>query len=125
VATILVATGQASYRRLDGAPTPTWVVRLLRAGFVSIGVLFGMTAWVAAHAPFELALLFALFPTTVAAIEAMITAGRRDMFASVLIPMTVLAATTLSISPDIRLRWTPRPWRTSPRTSRGRFALRS
>ncbi|HSB85559.1 MAG TPA: EAL domain-containing protein, partial [Ilumatobacteraceae bacterium] len=79
-------------------------------GFVAVGLVFGMTAWVAAAAPFELAMVFAIFPATVAALQTMITAGRRDMFASAIIPMTLLSFTFLSTSHDARLRWLGLLW---------------
>ena len=43
-------------------------------------------------------MLFAVFPTTASAIAAMLTAGRRDMFASLLVPMAALSSFTLATS---------------------------
>lgn len=104
-ATIVVAAGLAAYRRLEGAPTPGWLTQLIRAGFASVGVLFGMTAWVAGRGPVEVTMLFAVFPMTASAMAAMVAAGRRDMYASVVIPMMLLSVATLVVSPDYRLRW--------------------
>jgi len=49
-------------------------------------------------------MLFAVFPTTASAIAAMLTAGRRDMFASFLLPVVALSSYTLMTSADPRLR---------------------
>ena len=81
-----------------------WIVLLLRVGMVSMGVVFGMSTWVASSASIEMVMLFAVFPTTAGAIAAMLTAGRRDMFVSVLAPIAGMSAFTLATSPDIQLR---------------------
>jgi len=112
VSTILLTAGTSAYRRSAARATnavadvrsPRWMVRLLRAGLTSMGVVFGMTTWVASPASVEMVMLFAVFPTTAAAIAAMLTAGRRDMFASLLVPMASLSTFTLATSADIRLR---------------------
>ncbi len=103
-ATIVIVVAVAAFRRQAGGPTPRWVVLSLRAGLVSGGAVFGMTAWVAGRAPIEMVMLFAVFPTTASAIAAILTAGRRDMYASVIIPMAALAAVSLAKESDIRLR---------------------
>ncbi|MEP7202906.1 MAG: EAL domain-containing protein [Ilumatobacteraceae bacterium] len=118
-ATVLLTTGTTAYRRsaagstshaAAGVPTPRWIVRLLRTSLMSMGVVFGMTTWVASAASVEMVMLFAVFPTTAAAIAAMLTAGRRDMFASLLAPMAVLSTFTLATSADIRLRGLAMLW---------------
>jgi len=70
----------------------------------SMGVVFGMAAWVAGGAPIEMVMLFAVFPTTASTIGMMLTAGRRDLFASVLVPMAGLSVISLATSSDMRLR---------------------
>ncbi len=110
--TVLISASVAAYRRSartstarsGSVATPRWIVMLLRTGLLSMGVVFGMTTWVASPASVEMVMLFAVFPTTASAIAAMLTAGRRDMFASLLVPMAVLSAYTLSTSADVRLR---------------------
>ncbi|MEP7046120.1 MAG: EAL domain-containing protein [Ilumatobacteraceae bacterium] len=110
VATLLIAVGVAAYRRLPtpstvvATATPKLVVGLLRGGLIAMGVMFGLTTWVASSASVEMVMLFAVFPTTAAAMAAMLTAGRRDMFASLLTPIAVLSAYTLATSADGRLR---------------------
>ena len=112
VATALIAVGVTRYRRLsssaadgpDAQPTPRWIVMMLRAGLVSMGVVFGMTTWVASSASVQMVMLFAVFPATAGAIAAMLTAGRRDMFACLLMPIVLLSAYTLATSSDLRLR---------------------
>ena len=112
LSTILITAGVALYRRLpsaaadgaDSASTPRWIVMLLRTALLSMGVVFGMTTWVASSASVEMVMLFAVFPATAGAIAAMLTAGRRDMFACLLVPIAVLSAITLMTSTDIRLR---------------------
>ncbi|MEO7370709.1 MAG: GGDEF domain-containing protein, partial [Ilumatobacteraceae bacterium] len=110
VATLLIAVGVAAYRRLPTPSTvvttltPKLVVGLLRGGLIAMGVMFGLTTWVASSASVEMVMLFAVFPTTAAAMAAVLTAGRRDMFASLLTPIAVLSAYTLATSADGRLR---------------------
>ncbi|MEO8266242.1 MAG: EAL domain-containing protein [Ilumatobacteraceae bacterium] len=112
LATILIVAGLTTFRRHtrdagerpSNAPTPRWIVLLMRLGLVGMGVVFGMSTWVASTAPVEMVMLFAVFPTTASAMAAMLTVGRRDMFASLLVPMTGLSTVTLATSPDIRLR---------------------
>src|SRR4029079_19706183 len=58
----------------------------------------------ASSASVEMVMLFAVFPTTASAIAAMLTAGRRDMFASFLLPVVALSSYTLMTSADPRLR---------------------
>ena len=118
VSTVLIAVGVNAYRRLPsatidepaGLPTPRWIVMLLRTGLLSMGVLFGMTTWVASSASVEMVMLFAVFPSTASAIAAMLTAGRRDMFVSLLAPIAVLSACTLATSSDYRLLWLAALW---------------
>ena len=118
VSTVLITAGVAAYRRLPpamvdesaGLPTPRWIVMLLRTGLLSMGVVFGMTTWVASSASVEMVLLFAVFPSTASAIAAMLTAGRRDMFFSLLVPIALLSASTLATSSDNRLRWLAALW---------------
>ncbi len=112
LATILIVAGLTAFRRHardaaarhSDAATPQWIVVLMRLGLVAMGVVFGMSTWVASAAPVEMVMLFAVFPTTASALAAMLTVGRRDMFASLLVPMTALSTVTLVTSPDIRLR---------------------
>ncbi len=104
LSTIVIGAAIAAYGQRSGGPTPRWIVTLLRAGLVSIGTVFGMSAWVAGEAPIEMVMLFAVFPTTASAIAAMLTAGRRDLYIGVLAPMAALSALTLAMSADIRLR---------------------
>ena len=112
LATALILVGLTAFRhrtrnaaeRPNDARTHHGIVILLRLGLGAMGVVFGMSTWVASAAPVEMVILFAVFPTTASAMAAMLTVGRRDMFASLLVPMAGLSAITLSISPDIRLR---------------------
>src|SRR3954466_9318566 len=112
LATVVITAGVASYRhhvrissrRTTDAPTPRAIVMLLRLGLLSMGVMFGMTTWVASSTSIEMVMLFTVFPTTAAAIATMLTAGRRDMFACVLVPMAALSAFTLATTSDPRLR---------------------
>src|SRR4029077_8026786 len=126
LSTILMIAGVASFRRTSARDlaepatnpvaresertTPRCVVWLLRVGLASMGVVFGMTTWVASSASIEMVMLFAVFPTTASAIAAMLTAGRRDMFISLLVPMALLSAGTLATSSDNRLQWLAALW---------------
>ena len=112
VATILIVAGVTAFRRHARIaarqphvkPTPSPIIILLRIGLLAMGVAFGMSTWVASAAPVEMVMLFSVFPTTASAMAAMLTVGRRDMFASLLAPMVALSASTLITAPDIRLR---------------------
>ena len=104
LSTCLLAAGVTAHRRHAGSPTPRWIVMLLRAGLGSMGVVFGMATWVASSASIEMVMLFAVFPTTASAIAAMLTAGRRDMFVSLLVPMAAMSAFTLATSVDLSVR---------------------
>jgi diguanylate cyclase (GGDEF)-like protein len=113
LSTVLIIAGVAAFRHSartskatesEGVATPGWIIALLRTGLVVMGLVFGMTTWVATSSSVEMVMLFAVFPTTASAIAAMLTAGRRDMFASLLGPMALLSGYTLSTSADIRLR---------------------
>ncbi|HEX3090341.1 MAG TPA: GGDEF domain-containing protein, partial [Ilumatobacteraceae bacterium] len=116
VSTVLMIAGVVAFRRSSpksaSVPpsrplertTPSWIVWLLRIGLASMGVVFGMSTWVASSASTEMVMLFAVFPSTAGALAAMLTAGRRDMFASLLAPMASTSALILLMSDDIRLR---------------------
>ena len=112
LSTCLLVAGVITYRRYarmstdgpTGGSMPRWIVVLLRIGLGSMGVVFGMTTWVASPASIEMVMLFAVFPTTASAIAAMLTAGRRDMFVSLLVPIAVMSAFSLATSDDLRLR---------------------
>lgn len=118
VSTLLIVTAVASFRHQlarpgagsVGGPTPRWIVMLLRASLFSMGAVFGMSIWVADSASNEMVMLFSVFPTTAAAIAAMLTAGRRDMFACLLVPLASMAAFTLVTSTDIRMRGMAALW---------------
>jgi diguanylate cyclase (GGDEF)-like protein len=103
VSTIVIAVGVTAHHQ-SVAPTPRWIIILLRAGMVSMGVVFGISTWVAGPASIEMVMLFGVFPTTASAIAAMLTAGRRDMFISLLAPIVGISALTLATSGDYRLR---------------------
>jgi diguanylate cyclase (GGDEF)-like protein len=122
VSTLLIMTGVATFRRRSPRPgtgliaqsmehpTPRWNVMLLRVGLASMGAVFGMSTWVASSASIEMVMLFAVFPTTAGAIAAMLTAGRRDMFISLVAPLATTSAVTLMMSSDNRLRGLAMLW---------------
>ncbi|HEY0518041.1 MAG TPA: EAL domain-containing protein [Ilumatobacteraceae bacterium] len=123
VSSVVIVTGVTLYRRqfsngpgqqstTDRSPTltPKWLIVLLRAGLVSMSFVFGMSTWVAGSSSTEMIMLFAVFPTTASAISAMLTAGRRDMFLSLLLPMAAMSAGTLMFTHDIRLRGMAALW---------------
>ncbi len=116
VSTLLVVVGVAAFRRQSPRPgtgpiaqsmehpTPHWNVVLLRVGLAAMSLVFGMSTWIPSSSSIEMVMLFAVFPATAGAIAAMLTAGRRDMFASLLAPMALASTITLAMSPDVRLR---------------------
>jgi diguanylate cyclase (GGDEF)-like protein len=104
LSTVVIGSGLLAFNRHKSERTPLWLVFLLRAGLLSMGVVFGLTNWVASSASIEMVMLFALFPTTASALGAMLTAGRRDMYASLLVPIAGMSALALATSSDNRLR---------------------
>ena len=118
LSTLLIVAAVAAFRHQSTGsaagsgerPTARWIVALLRASLLSIGVVFGMATWVAGSAPNEMVMPFAVFPTTAAAVGAMLTAGRRDMFACLLVPLASMSAFTLVTSTDIRMRGMAALW---------------
>ena len=104
VATVIVAGALGAYRRLESPATPTWVVNLLRVALCSIGVLFGMSAWVAGRATVELTMLFAIFPMTVAAVA---SSARPNLRAGCAVTATPLSAwpSTSTTLPRNATRW--------------------
>ena len=104
LSSVIIGASITTYRHRRPGPTPRATLALLRAAMASMGMVFGMAAWVAGGAPIEMVMLFAVFPTTASTIGVMLTAGRRDLFASVLVPMAGLSVISLATSSDMRLR---------------------
>ena len=67
-------------------PTPAWIVWLLRVAFALMGAVFGFATIVGGTSSADITMLFTLFPATGSAIVAVLTAGRRDMCFSFLLP---------------------------------------
>jgi diguanylate cyclase (GGDEF)-like protein len=80
----------------------------LRIAFAICGTTFGLAPWVAgpvaASDAIDTTLTFTLFPATVSAVAAVVTAGRRDMYLAFLIPLSVASSTTMVLSGDRRLQ---------------------
>jgi diguanylate cyclase (GGDEF)-like protein len=76
----------------------------LRVALASAGAVFGTAPWVGASGPDELTMLFSMFPATAAAMAAVVTAGRRDMFASFVVPLEGIAFYGLYSTGDSRLQ---------------------
>lgn len=92
------------YMRGDIRGTSRSTQLLIAVAFASIGTLFGMSPWLAAGSSSELVLLFALFPATASAVGCIVTAGRRDLFLSYLVPLIGVSSWSLTNSHDTRLR---------------------
>lgn len=80
--------------------TPVLDQSLIVASLLSIGATFGMSPWVAEGSATEVVLLFSLFPATAAAICCVVTAGRSDMFAAMVMPLIAGMAATLLVADD-------------------------
>jgi diguanylate cyclase (GGDEF)-like protein len=104
LASVMIGVAVAMHRRSTITPTPHRIVFALRAAMFSMGVVFGLTTWVATSASTEMVTLLMLFPTTVSALGAMLTTGRRDLYLSVLVPMAAMSVFTLAFGPDNSLR---------------------
>lgn len=92
------------YMRGDIRGTSRSTQLLIAVAFASIGTLFGMCPWVAGGRSSDLVLLFALFPATASAVGCIVTAGRRDLFLSYLVPLIAVSSWSLIDSHDTRLR---------------------
>ncbi len=92
------------YMRGDNNGTPRSTQLLIALSLASIGALFGMGPWVAGDSDVELVLLFALFPSTASAIGCIVTAGRRDLYLSYLIPLIGVSAWSFLDANDARLQ---------------------
>ena len=101
------------YMRGDGRSTPRSTQLLIGAALGAIGLLFGMGPWVASgevnsgsseSKDIALVLLFALFPSTAAAVGCIVTAGRRDMYLTFLVPVVGASSWSMIADDDGRLR---------------------
>jgi diguanylate cyclase (GGDEF)-like protein len=92
------------YMRHETSATPKSTRVLVGASFFSIGVVFGMCPWLPDSSSTEVVLLFTLFPATASALGCIITAGRRDMYVSFVVPLVTLCSISLSTASDDRLR---------------------
>lgn len=104
ISTAITLLALYRYYTQDGGSTPRPTLVLIAASFSSIGLVYGMSPWVAGHGSVALVLLFALFPSTASAVGCIVTAGRRDLYLSFLIPLIVVSASTLLLADDSRLR---------------------
>ena len=92
------------YMRGDNNGTPRTTQLLIAISLASIGGLFGMGPWVAGDSDVELVLLFALFPSTASAIGCIVTAGRRDLYLSFLVPLIGVSSWSFLNAGDARLQ---------------------
>lgn len=76
---------------------------LIGASLLLIGVTFGLSPWVAAGSTSEVVLLFSLFPAVAGAISCIVTAGRRDMFLALTVPLVLGMSWNLLHVDDVRL----------------------
>jgi hypothetical protein len=104
ISTAITLLALYRYYTQGGGSTPRPTLVLIAASFSSIGLVYGMSPWVAGHGSVALVLLFALFPSTASAVGCIVTAGRRDLYLSFLIPLIVVSASTLLLADDSRLR---------------------
>ena len=92
------------YMRGDHNGTPRSTQILLALAFASMGTVFGISPWVAGDKGVEQVLLFALFPATASAVGCIMSAGRRDLYLSYLVPLVGTSAWALLADGDARLR---------------------
>lgn len=83
---------------------PAWQVWNLRVTMVLTGLIFGMAPWATGGAEIVPTLMFTLFPCVAAAVAAMLTAGRRDLYVCFVVPSTTLTVLTLVATGDPLLR---------------------
>lgn len=92
------------HRRDDTGRIPGWQLWTLRLSLVLVGVIFGMAPWTTGRGETVPTLMFTLFPAVAAAVAAVITAGRRDLYLCFAAPSTLLAMTSLLATGDRRLQ---------------------
>jgi diguanylate cyclase (GGDEF)-like protein len=105
----LIALSVSAHRNGSG-PTSAALVFALRASLFSMGVVFGLTTWVTTSESVELITILSIFPISASGIAAMLTAGRRDMYLSMLLPMALGSMLTLATANDDRLRGMSFAW---------------
>jgi diguanylate cyclase (GGDEF)-like protein len=96
------------YMRSESRLTPRSTQIFIGAAFASIGTVFGLCPWVGTNhsgdAFVEVVLLFTIFPATASALGCIVTAGRRDMYLSFVVPLVTIATGALLLTGDSRLR---------------------
>ena len=98
------------YQRYRSVVAEEWIVGSFETKTFAYAAVLGALLlahrrrWVAGHGSVALVLLFALFPSTASAVGCIVTAGRRDLYLSFLIPLIVVSASTLLLADDSRLR---------------------
>ena len=91
------------YLRTDSRSTSRAVTLLIGTSFTSIGVVFGLSPWVAGGDQ-QMTLIFTLFPAVASAVGCIVTAGRRDMYVAFVVPLMGLCSASLLLSSDPDLR---------------------
>jgi diguanylate cyclase (GGDEF)-like protein len=84
---ITLAVLFAALRHPQERPVPVWLEAAVGLAFASIGIVFGMSTWVASRSIPEVTVLYTLFPCTAAAVGVIVCAGRRDVFLAYLVPL--------------------------------------
>jgi diguanylate cyclase (GGDEF)-like protein len=92
------------YMHHETGATPKSTRVMIGVSFFSIGVVFGMCPWLPDSTSTEVVLLFTLFPATASALGCIVTAGRRDMYVSFVLPLVTLCSVSLASAADDRLR---------------------
>jgi diguanylate cyclase (GGDEF)-like protein len=109
LSSVVIAMSVHAHRNGSG-PTSATLVVALRASLFAMGVVFGLTTWVTTSESVELITILSIFPISASAIAAMLTAGRRDMYLSMLLPMAFMSMLTLATAADDRLRGMSFAW---------------
>jgi diguanylate cyclase (GGDEF)-like protein len=103
----VISTGVAvvvfRHSRSSGIPSRP-AVWTLRWALLVLGTWFGISTWVGRTGTTEVTATFMLFPAVAGAIGAVLTSGRRDLFAWLMIPTVAVSTAALMTSSNDLLR---------------------
>ena len=106
-AVVFTVVSSATVFMSSGSRRQRWLHRIrwpLAASLACVGVVFGLAVWVGASGDREVQLISILFPAAYCAVAGVVSAGRRDMFAAMVIPALAIAGGTLYATDGTRLR---------------------
>jgi len=92
------------HRRAPDEPADRKTVTLLLAAMVVAGLTLSLGTWANPNSTRTIVLMLTVIPASTTAVLAVVTAGRRDLFAAGLVPLTAVSVGTLLAREDYVLR---------------------